>query len=158
MIEFLLSGIIGCLLIALCSMIIYEILRFIWHLLPTMTAHPRYRMVLIIPLVFSGHIVNIWMFGFIYYVMIQMGFGSLVGNEIASGKTILDIYECIYFSAATYTTLGLGDLTPLGATRMITGVESLCGFLLIGWTVTFTYLAMAKFWELPHKKNKKAEL
>lgn len=43
---------------------------------------------------------------------------------------------------------------PLGSIRMITGVESLTGFLLIGWTVSFTYLAMEKFWELPHHRGK----
>lgn len=155
MLEFIISGLIGCLLISLCTLNIYEILRYIWRMIPRMTAHPRLRVFSIVPLAFIGHILNIWIFGFVYFMMHTTGFGTLTGTDIASGKTPLDIFECLYFSAATYTTLGLGDVMPIGSIRMITGVESLTGFLLIGWTVSFTYLAMEKFWELPHKHHRR---
>jgi hypothetical protein len=31
--------------------------------------------------------------------------------------------------------------------RLIAGVESLNGLVLIGWSASFTYLEMARFWE-----------
>ena len=47
---------------------------------------------------------------------------------------------------ATYTTLGIGDLHPTGATRLIASVDSLNGLVLIGWSASFTYLTMEEFW------------
>jgi hypothetical protein len=56
--------------------------------------------------------------------------------------------EYIYFSTVSYTSLGLGDLYPTGALRLLTGVEALQGLAMIAWTGSFTYLAMEKFWIL----------
>ncbi len=70
-----------------------------------------------------------------------MGLGRIDG-EIEGGG--LDFF---YFSITTYTTLGVGDLHPRGPLRLIAGVESLNGLVLIGWSASFTYLEMARFWE-----------
>lgn len=152
--EFVLTGLLGIALIILSCFVIYETLRFIWKRLPHMHQHPRMRVLMLLCGIFGGHIVNIWLFGAVYFILIAHGYGNLTGTDVERGLYVLDIFGCIYFSAVTYTTLGIGDLTPEGAMRMLTGVESLTGFLLIGWTVTFTYLAMEKFWELPHRKHK----
>ncbi len=151
--EFIITSIIGILLICACSLVIYELLRFVWGRLPHMTMMPRKRVLLVIGAVFLGHITNIWIFGVVYYLLIHYGMGTLAGGVVDKGEYAIDIFGCLYFSAVSYTTLGLGDVTPEGALRMITGVESLSGFILIGWTVTFTYLAMEKFWTLPHRKR-----
>ena len=50
---------------------------------------------------------------------------------------------------ATYTSLGLGDIVPTGDVRMMTGAEALNGLVLIGWSVTYSFLAMEDFWERP---------
>jgi len=52
----------------------------------------------------------------------------------------------MYFSAETYTSLGFGDMTPIGPIRLIAAVEALNGLLLIGWSASFTYISMEKFW------------
>jgi hypothetical protein len=93
------------------------------------------------------------LFGFVYYLLHYFSLGTLTGAAIEHGKYTFDIFGCLYFSAVIYSTLGLGDISPEGALRMITGVEALSGFILIGWTVSFTFLAMQKFWELPHRKK-----
>ena len=51
-----------------------------------------------------------------------------------------------YFSAETYTSLGFGDLYPVGLLRLIAGIECLNGLVLIGWSTAFIYLAMRRFW------------
>jgi hypothetical protein len=51
-----------------------------------------------------------------------------------------------YFSAITYTTVGYGDLVPIGPLRFIAAVESLAGFVLVSWSASFTYLVMERFW------------
>jgi hypothetical protein len=152
--EFLLTGLIGIALIAICGFNIYELLRLVWRRLPDMRAHPRMRVLLVVGAVFMGHIINIWIFGAVYYALIQLGLGNLAGAAIERGDYPLDLFGCVYFSAVIYTTVGLGDITPEGWLRMITGVQGLTGFIMIGWTVSFTYLAMEKFWELPHRHRK----
>lgn len=54
--------------------------------------------------------------------------------------------DLMYFSAITYTTVGYGDLVPLGALRFLAAVESLAGFVLVSWSASFTYLVMERFW------------
>lgn len=150
--EFLITSVIGIFLICVCSLVIYELLRFAWGILPKLTMAPRKRVLVVIGVVFSGHIINIWIYGVVYFALAHAGMGTLAGAIVDSGGYHLDFFGYLYFSSVSYTTLGLGDVTPEGALRMIAGVEALCGFILIGWTVTFTYLAMEKFWTLPHRK------
>jgi hypothetical protein len=153
--EFLLTGLLGALLIGICCINIYELLRWSWKILPTLTWPPHLRVLAVVASMFLTHILNIWLFGFVYYLLHHFDLGTLSGNDISNGSYSLDIFGCIYYSAVVYSTLGLGDITPQGALRMITGVEGLTGFLLIGWTVSFTYLAMQTFWELPHRRHDK---
>jgi len=153
--EFLLTSVIGCLLIGICSLSVYEIMRFVWRKMPTLSTHPRLRMLLMVASIFGAHIINIWIYGMVYLALIRMNQGSMTGTAIERGDYALDFFGCLYFSAVTYSTVGFGDFTPEGALRMIAGVEALSGFILIGWTVTFTYLTMEKFWSLPHNRFKK---
>jgi hypothetical protein len=152
--EFLITAAIGIGLIVLCSLSIYEVLRLTWARLPKLSVAPRLRVLLVIGVVFLSHIANIWIFGVVYYVLAQAGMGTLSGAVINSGMYHLDFFGYLYFSAVSYSTVGFGDVTPEGGLRMIAGVEALCGFILIGWTVSFTYLTMEKFWELPHRKHR----
>jgi hypothetical protein len=48
----------------------------------------------------------------------------------------------------TFTTVGFGDLAPIGPIRFLSGTEAITGLVLIGWTVSFTYLEMAHFWRV----------
>jgi hypothetical protein len=67
--------------------------------------------------------------------------GALVGHLEG------DFLDFFYFSIATYTTLGIGDVHPSGAMRLVAGVEALNGLVLIGWSASFTYLTMERFWD-----------
>lgn len=73
-------------------------------------------------------------------VVVILAAGSLVGT------TGFLLANCMYFSAETYTSLGFGDLTPHGPVRVLAGVEALTGLLLIGWSASFTYISMERFW------------
>ena len=53
----------------------------------------------------------------------------------------------MFASGEIYTSLGFGDLYPTGWIRLIAGVECLNGLILIGWSSSFTYLAMRRFWQ-----------
>ncbi|MFL6662236.1 MAG: potassium channel family protein, partial [Rhizobacter sp.] len=58
----------------------------------------------------------------------------------------ISLSTCLYFSAETYTSLGFGDITPVGPIRLLAGVEALNGLLLIGWSASFAYIAMERYW------------
>ncbi len=62
------------------------------------------------------------------------------------GRTIADPLDYFYFSIASYTSLGLGDVFPSGHFRFITGVEALNGLLLIAWSGSFIYIFMGHLW------------
>ena len=67
--------------------------------------------------------------------------GGLEGNFDGS------IWHCVYFSFTTFTTLGFGDIQPLGYIRYLTGIESLTGLVLITWTASFLFLEMQRNWK-----------
>jgi hypothetical protein len=68
------------------------------------------------------------------------GFGTLVAQDL------LSLWDCMYFSATVYSTLGFGDLVPTQAMRLLAGIESVTGLLLITWSASFTYLEMVRYW------------
>jgi hypothetical protein len=122
----------------------YEVLRLASNLVPEVFGlHPRARVVLVVFACFAAHTAEVWLFGVAYYLFVNLlGLGSFGG---AYGNTLFD---CVYFSIVTYTSLGLGDVFPQDNLRLIAGVEALVGLLLIGWSASFTYIAMQRFWPL----------
>lgn len=154
--EFFIAGLVGAGLIALTCVVIYEVLRFTWSRLPTLTMPPQWRILVVMGAVFGAHIVCIWLYAIVYYVLIHhLPLGTFVGETIQSGiNDPSDFLSCLFFSTTTYTSLGFGDMLPTGGLRMLAGVQVLNGLVLIGWTISFTYLVMENFWQLPHGKKK----
>ena len=127
--------IVNLLVIGLAVMIHYEFLYRITLLIPVMQIRHRFRIVLGVFLALSAHAVEVWIFAFSFYLMHHAaGWGQLVGNFDGS------LMDCVYFSFTTYTTLGFGDIEPLGDLRFLTGL------VLITWTASFLYLEMARYW------------
>lgn len=129
------------LLIAVTTLIHYEALRVLNTRLMALRIPKRSKLLVVIFAAFAAHIVEIAIYGATLYVLVEyLGVGTL------RGATQFSLMNCLYFSVETYTTLGFGDLTPSGPIRLLAGVESLNGLLLIGWTATSTYVAMERFW------------
>lgn len=88
------------------------------------------------------HVLEIWCYGLAYYWLEHqpdMGF-------VHGAHAIRTLFDAVYFSASMYTTLGLGDLSPVGAIRLVTGMEAVTGLLLITWSASFTYMEMHQHW------------
>jgi hypothetical protein len=65
-------------------------------------------------------------------------FGGSHGWGLKEGAgPVLDFGSCLYFSVVTFTSLGFGDLRPVGYGRMLAGLEVVVG-------LTFFGLAVAK--------------
>jgi len=89
-----------------------------------------------------AHSIEVWVFALAYYGLSQYGrWGHLEGNTDGS------LMDCVYYSFTTFTTLGFGDITPVGDIRYLTGIESLTGLVLITWTASFLYLEMQRYWQ-----------
>jgi hypothetical protein len=69
------------------------------------------------------------------------------GLIITSKNVIALFFDLVYLSAMSYTTVGFGDVAPIGPIRFLTGTEALTGFVLIAWSASFTYLEMERYWK-----------
>lgn len=72
----------------------------------------------------------------------MLSVGALDGRH---GGSFMDYF---YYSTVMYTSLGLGDVLLSGHLRLFSGIEALNGLVLIGWSTSFTFLAMRRFWPL----------
>jgi hypothetical protein len=133
---------ICCLLVFSTTLLHYEALRLLNLKLPTIAIADRLKLVVVVLTTFVAHAAEIWLYGITLYLLLDWG-GA--GGLLGATKTTLE--SCMYFSAETYTSLGFGDLTPVGPVRLLAGVEALNGLLLIGWSASFAYISMERFWK-----------
>lgn len=121
----------------------YEFLHRITLIIPSMNINHRYRIVVGVFGALVAHALEIWIFALAYFFMIRSGgWGSLEGSFDGS------VMDCAYFSFTVYTTLGFGDIQPIGDLRYLTGIESLTGLVLITWTASFLYVEMQRYWRV----------
>lgn len=144
--DFFIAAAISLMLILSCSAVFYEVLAHVWVNLPRLDGRPRAQIILTILATFLAHTVAVWIFGLTYYALDHwFDFGTLAGNITH------ELLEYIYFSAVSYSSLGLGDVYPTGGLQLLVGVEAILGLIMIGWSVTFTYLVTEKY--LFHRRN-----
>ena len=154
--SLLFAAAIGLGMIILTAFVVYEALRLIWLVLPHLNWAPRSRVLFIIACIFFVHVINIWLYGAAFFVAENYtNIGVLNGARAHQGLGLESFLECLYFSSATYTSLGFGDIIPTHNLRMLAAAEVLSGLVMIGWTISFTFLSMEKFWQLPHGRKKK---
>jgi hypothetical protein len=141
----------GAFLVLITTVFHYEVLRLLSFSLPMLRVPPRARLLFVIFTAFLAHGIQILLYAVMYDVLTSvLALGGLQGSHHPSMVTFL------YFSAETYTSLGFGDISPVGPMRLLTGVESLNGLLLIGWSASYTYLAMERFWTEPKNATRSA--
>jgi hypothetical protein len=129
-------------LLALTTVIHYEMLRALNVGLPRIRVPARSKLIVVIFAAFLAHAAEIFLYALAFYVLVRwLGAGTL-GNP---GQTSLKL--SLYFSAETYTSLGYGDVVPGGPLRLLAGMEALNGLLLIGWSGSYTFIAMERFWK-----------
>lgn len=102
----------------------------------------RQRTVLkVVAALFVLHVLEIALFGGVFWgLMLLDGTGGIEGTEHFGPL------EALYFSAVSFTTVGFGGLSPIGAVRFVAGAEALIGFMLITWSASFMFLHMQRHW------------
>lgn len=139
----------ACLLLLMATTAIhYEVLRLLSAVLQVPTPQPRLKLVLVIVGAFGAHALEILLYGGSYY--------SLANWFDANDLYQLDLEQSLYFSAEAYTSLGTSDIHPHGHLRLLAGMEALNGLLLLGWTTSYTYISMERFWDA-HGKRKSSK-
>ena len=136
--------IINSMLIAAAVLVHYEGLYRLTRLMPKLKfLRPQGRIVISVFGALTAHVIEVWLFAFAYYFMVKSGrYGTLEGNF---GGSVMD---ASYFSFTTYTSLGFGDIVPIGDIRYLVGLEALTGLVLITWTASFIFIEMQRFWKV----------
>ena len=138
-------------LVAVCLMLHYEALRLISQTMPRLGfLPPRPRMLAAMTAIMAAHTVEIWMFAGGFWLSEHwLGLGGFEGQVVL----LKDFTEYVYYSAVSYTSLGLGDIYPTGGLRLVTGAEALVGLLMIAWSASFAYLMMVELWPLHRRRG-----
>jgi hypothetical protein len=121
-----------------CVVVHYEGLRLL-NRMPIGGINDRHRIIIMILCIMLLHIIEVWIFGLTYYFLLSNSdFGSF------QGMPNIELFDTIYFSATVFSTLGFGDIVPLGPIRFVTGTQSIAGLTLITWSASFTFVEMMR--------------
>ena len=101
----------------------------------------RGEILFVVIAMFGAHMVEITLYGWVYLLLDNNDTAMSIGGAVDGS-----FLDHLYFSAACYTSLGLGDLFPMGTLRLIAGVEALNGLILITWSASFAFLVMQRRW------------
>ncbi|TWT51880.1 Ion channel [Thalassoglobus neptunius] len=96
--------------------------------------------------VLMAHILEMLLFSFVYEIL-----SHFPGNGWIQDGDGVRSEDYWYFSFQVYTSLGFGDLIPVGNLRMMTVLETLIGLVLIAWTASFLFVEMQS-WAVVHPR------
>lgn len=128
-------------LLMLTTVLHYEVLRWLSAALPVLSVRPRAKLVVVIIAAFAAHVAEIGLYALAIVALVRVGGVGTLGDPARFGFDV-----ALYFSAETFTSLGYGDVVPSGDMRLLAGAEALNGLLLIGWSASYAYIAMERFW------------
>ena len=137
----MLTVIAACIgMLCLTTLIHFEVLTTLTRVLPALPLRSRFKLLVVLGSVFLAHVIEIGLFSLALLMLVKFGAGTMTSADPLSFQTAL------YFSAETFTSLGYGDLVPTGVLRLMASSETLNGLLLIGWSASYIYIAMERFW------------
>jgi len=139
-IDFWITGFLSLGLILATVLFHYEALRIFTRMLALPGRLPRVRILYLIFGLFILHSLEIMIFAAAYRILPTIGLGELQGLESNQ------FFSHFYYSAVVYTTVGFGDIIPLGPAKILTGFEALIGLGFITWSASFTFLEMQRYW------------
>lgn len=133
---------ISATVVTACVILHYETLRFLSRAVG-IHVHKRIGVLVVMLSLLMAHVLEIMIFA-MGYMLMQHG----VGLGYITGMDEGNFFDFFYFSSVVFTTVGFGDLLPVGAIRILSAAEGLAGLALITWSASFTFLAMQRLW--PH--------
>lgn len=76
---------------------------------------------------------------FLHTIEIWLWAAAFVGMKVIAGFD-----NALYFSIATFSTLGSDDIVPTQAWRIFASLEGIDGFILIGWSIAYLIAASTR--------------
>ena len=138
MIPFIIFNII---IVSLCVLLHYGFLYKTSTTLPRVPINNNFKILLAVFVALLAYIIEVWIYAYSYFLMHNSDkWGYLNGNFDGS------LTDSLYFSFTTFSTVGFGDIEPIGLLRFVVGMESLVGLVLITWSASFLYFEMHKYW------------
>jgi len=128
---------------ALVLMTLYlhqQAFRFLAGCAPLTACHSASRIYLLMFGIFVVHLVEILLYAGGFYLA-----SGILNLGVLEGEQAAGVLGHLYASAVFYTSLGLGDVIPIGHLRFMAGVEALNGLLLIAWSASFLFAATGHF-------------
>ena len=101
----------------------------------------RKQMLLAILGVLALHMVEIWIFGAAWWALLHFPDAGSI-----SGTLRVQWHGALFMSALAFTSLGFDAWVPVGAIRILAGVEALTGLVLVAWSASFAFLQMQRHW------------
>ncbi len=153
MLSIVYALLISFVLVLATAIIHYEVLTTSFPIGRAVTAiNIRGRMLRLLAGIFFAHLIEICLYAAAYYVMHEhLRLGRIAGRL---GEGAMDYF---YFSIISYTSLGFGDVYPSGPMRIVGGIESLNGLVMIGWSTSYTYLVMQRFSRIARRSARARE-
>jgi len=133
--------------VSLSVLVHYEGLILLSRGIRRVGGRQRVKVLYAIYTVLALHVIEIWLFGIVLWLLLLWPACGYIA--VGAARNPLGLLDAIYFSAITYTTVGFGDVVPVGAVRFLAGTEALIGFVFIGWSASFIYMEMERFWRNP---------
>jgi len=134
---------LNTIVVLLSVLIHYEFLYRSTKVLPLLKIKHRMRVLAVVIIAFIAHVIEIWLYGLVFYFMHNSpNWGTLQGNYDGS------LLDSVYFSFTSFSTLGFGDITPIGDIKFFVGIEGLAGFVLITWSASFLFFEMQRNWNV----------
>jgi hypothetical protein len=120
---------LGLLVISFTVVIHTYGLMAVTHVMAWITSHMRLQgrhnriiaMNSVVIGIFAVITVEVWLWALIYYLI----------------KVMPDFQTALYFSTSTFSTVGYGDVVLNHDWRLLAALESIDGFLLIGWSTAY---------------------
>jgi hypothetical protein len=100
-----------------------------WFRLHHHSAGKATAMVAVVLGIFFVHTVEVWLWAWTFIVI-----GALNTLE-----------QALYFSTASFSTIGTGEMTLSPAWRLLGSLEGVNGFILIGWSTAYLVAASTRF-------------
>jgi predicted benzoate:H+ symporter BenE len=127
-------------MVTICVLFHYMCLHGLFQKIDKIRLQRHRKIVIVVLGIFVAHIVEICMFALCYYILshIDHDFGYLSG--------ITNAIDYIYYSVVVYTSLGFGDIIPHGSLKILTGMETLIGSIMVAWSASFTFFEMQRLW------------
>lgn len=124
------------------TLLFYEVLGVVMKLISRGRFSPRRLLTVMALGIMFAHSLSIFIYGAAYWLLTYFPhFPKLEGVDSVSFGGYL------YYSATTYTSLGVGDVYARGCLRIVSSFEVINGLTLIAWSATFTFFAVKKLWQ-----------